>query len=60
MGAAVESGVGDNKDKPNAPDSNQQGVDKYQQDVVDKMIANAAINQQKVDHERQMQAAKNV
>ena len=57
---SIDTVVVDNKDKPNASDAAQQGVGQYQQDVVDKMIANAAMNQQKVDHERQMQAAKNV
>jgi hypothetical protein len=44
----IDTVVVDNKDKPNAPDSSQQGVDKYQQDAINKMISDDALAQQKM------------
>jgi hypothetical protein len=56
----IDTVVVDNKDKPNAPDAAVSGEAQYQQESIDKMIANAALNQQKLDQERAMQAAKRV
>ena len=44
----IDTVVVDNKDKPNAPDSQQQGVDKYQQDAINKMISDDALAEQKM------------
>jgi hypothetical protein len=54
----LDTVVVDNKDKPNAADAQQQGMDTYQQEVINKMIGQEALNQQKLQSERDMQAAK--
>ena len=44
----LDTVVIDNKDKPNAPDTQYPGVDKYQQDVMSKLAGNDALNAQKL------------
>lgn len=54
----LDTVVVDNKDKPNAPDAQQQGMDQYQQEIINKMIGQETLNQQKLQAQRDLQAAK--
>ena len=45
---ALDTVVIDNKDKPNAEDTQFEGLDKYQQDVITKMVGNEIMQNQKM------------
>jgi len=45
---ALDTVVIDNKDKPNAEDAQFEGLDKYQQDVITKMVGNEIMQNQKM------------
>lgn len=51
---ALDTVVIDNKDKPNAEDTQFAGVSEYQQQTVDKIINNEMLNEQKLAAERNM------
>jgi len=51
---ALDTVVIDNKDKPNAEDTNFAGVPEYQQKVVDEIIGNEMLNEQRLKAARDM------
>jgi hypothetical protein len=51
---ALDTVVIDNKDKPNAEDTNFAGVPEYQQKVVDEIIGNEMLNEQRMRAARDM------
>jgi hypothetical protein len=53
---ALDTVVIDNKDKPNAEDTQFDGLDKYQQDVITKMVGSEMMNNQKMQAELDKQA----
>lgn len=56
---ALDTVVIDNKDKPNAPETQFEGVQDYQQGVIDKLIGNQALEQQKLQ-QRYMEKASDI
>jgi hypothetical protein len=54
---ALDTVVIDNKDKPNAEDAQFEGVQQYQQGVVDKLVGNQALHQQKMQNKYMEKAA---
>lgn len=56
---ALDTVVIDNKDKPNAPETQFAGVQDYQQGVIDKLIGNQALEQQKLQ-QRYMEKASDI
>ena len=55
---ALDTVVIDNKDKPNAEDTRFSGMSEYQQQTVDKIIANELDNEQKIMAARNMRAVR--
>jgi len=55
---ALDTVVIDNKDKPNAEDTNFRGIPEYQQKVVDDIIGNELLNEQKVKAAREMRVVR--
>lgn len=53
---ALDTVVIDNKDKPNAEDTQFDGLDKYQQDVITKMVGSEMMNNQKMQADLDKQA----
>jgi len=54
---ALDTVVIDNKDKPNSDDSQFEGLNSYQQDVINKMIGNDILNNQKMQARMSEEAA---
>lgn len=54
---ALDTVVIDNKDKPNAPETQFEGVQEYQQQTIDKLLGNQALHQQKMQQKYMEQGA---
>jgi hypothetical protein len=56
---ALDTVVIDNKDKPNAPETQFEGMQEYQQGVINKLVGNQALEAQKVE-QKYMEKAANI